>query len=87
MDYVGASPNTKILEVGCGSGFLSRLMAQSLDGACVLGMDTDPDMLDVATQLIERDGLSERIQLSSGDTYRLPFADESFDLVTSHRVL
>jgi len=87
LDYLGASSNSRILEVGCGSGFLTRLLARTLNQVEVIGLDTDVEMISLAKQLVERDGLAETITLGMGDTGRLPFADDSFDLVTSQRVL
>ena len=87
LDYLGAEPGMRILEVGSGSGFLSRLLARSLPEARLVALDTDGEMLRLARQLQEGEGLSKRIRLGYGDTFRLPFADNSFDLVTSHRLL
>lgn len=87
MDYLGARPGTHILEVGCGTGFLTRLIARTLNNVNIIGIDTDDEMLTLAEQLVARDGLSGRIVLGHGDVARLPFPDNSFDLVTSQRLL
>lgn len=87
LDYLGAQPRTHILQVGCGSGFLARLLARTLADVQVVGLDTDPDLLDMADQLREREGLTKSITLGQGDAYDLPFPDATFNLVTSHRML
>jgi ubiquinone/menaquinone biosynthesis C-methylase UbiE len=87
LDYLGAGSNSRILEVGCGSGFLARLLARSLDQVAVIGLDTDLEMLDLAEQMVRRDGLEKQITLGQGEVGRLPFLDDSFDLVTSQRLL
>lgn len=87
LNYLGAEPGTRILEVGSGSGFLSRLLAHSLPQAQLVALDTDGEMLRIARRIQEEEGLAERIRLGYGDAFELPFADNSFDLVTSHRLL
>jgi len=87
MEYVGARPGMTILEAGCGSGFLARTIARSCERTSLVGLDTDPSMLAIASEFIARDSLTGRVELVQGDTYRLPFVDNRFDLVTSHRVL
>ena len=87
LEYLGARPHTRILQVGCGSGFLARLLARSLTDVRVVGLDTDPTMLDIADQLLDRERLTGNVTLAQGDAFRLPFPDAAFDMVTSHRVL
>jgi ubiquinone/menaquinone biosynthesis C-methylase UbiE len=87
MDYLGARPGMRILDVGCGSGFLSRLLARTLEDVHVVGLEADEKLLDLAHQMVEREGLTGQVELHQGDAYHLPFSDDSFDLVTSHTVL
>ena len=87
LDYLGAVANTAILELGCGSGFLSRLLARSLTNVQVVGFDSDAASLEIARELQVQDGLGAELRFEQGDAQRLPFADSSFDLVTSHRLL
>ena len=87
LTYLGARPGTSILEVGCGSGFLTRLLARSLADVHVLGLDSDTTLLDIAMQMQAREGLEDRISWGQGDAFRLPYPDDRFDLVTSHRLL
>ena len=87
MGYLGARPGMRILDVGCGTGFLARLLARTLDDVQVVGLEADEKMLDHAHQLLAREGLTERVGLRRGDAYRLPFPDGTFDLVTSQTLL
>lgn len=87
MTYLGARPGKSIFEVGCGTGFLSRLLARTLPDVHVLGLDSDASLLEIARQMQEREGLKEDISWAQGDAFRLPFPDNCFDLVTSHRLL
>ncbi|WP_342027562.1 class I SAM-dependent methyltransferase [Haloferax larsenii] len=69
----------RILDVGCGTGEFTRVLAESSD-ARVVGLDADTDLLSVAA---DREG----IEAVAGDATRLPFADDSFDLVVCQALL
>lgn len=65
----------KVLEIGCGTGHFSAYFKEL--GAQVTGLDKATDMLQVAKA---RYG-DLNINFKEGDAYRLPFADNSFDIV------
>lgn len=65
-----------LLDVGCGTGWFTRRMAQ-LPGAQVTGLDINADWLAYAR---ECDAASNYIE---GDALALPFADSCFDGVVS----
>lgn len=68
--------NPKILDVGCGTGIVSRQMVQY--GAVVSGTDVDPEMIEVAQAKN-----TEKIEYIAAPTEKLPFEDKSFDAVTA----
>lgn len=70
----------RVLDVGCGSGRLTVALARA--GAEVTGMDTNAEGLADAERLAEKAGV--RLTLVEADMEKpLPFADASFDAVTS----
>ncbi|MDQ3823091.1 MAG: class I SAM-dependent methyltransferase [Actinomycetota bacterium] len=74
--HVGG-PGRRVLDVGCRSGALTR---SYLEGNEVVGVDVDRDALAEAAQL--------GIETVWADAQRrLPFADESFDVVVAGEVL
>lgn len=87
LGYLGAVPNSTILEVGCGSGFLSRLLARELPNVTVIGLDSDERSLAIARELQQAEQIGDHLRFAPGDAHRLPFADNTFGLVTSHRLL
>ncbi|MDX1414387.1 MAG: class I SAM-dependent methyltransferase [Candidatus Promineifilaceae bacterium] len=87
MSYLGAQDGMSILEVGCGTGFLSRLLAKNLDDVHIIGLDSDEKLLAMAGEMVARDGVGKKVSLRKGDAYELPLADNSFDLVTSQTLL
>ena len=73
------SNRKRVLDVGCGTGELTRVLAaESNDDAVVVGVDADHRLLDVA---------SEHTPCVAGDALRLPFADDSVDLVVCQALL
>lgn len=69
--------HSKILDVGCGGGFLSNELA--LHGHSVSGVDLSPESLKVAEKFDKTKSVSYQV----ADAYHLPFADESFDAITA----
>lgn len=76
-------PVERILDVGCGTGELTRLAARHYPGSRVVGVDFTAAMLRVAVQRTPRGPGSPRVGYGRGTAMRLPFADGSFDLVTN----
>jgi 2-polyprenyl-6-hydroxyphenyl methylase / 3-demethylubiquinone-9 3-methyltransferase len=66
---------SKILDIGCGAGFLAN--ALSIHGHDVSGLDSSKETLEVA-RAYDSTG---RVHYLEGDAYQLPFADETFDAV------
>lgn len=87
LDYLGARDGMRVLDAGCGTAFLARLLATHLAGVQIAGLDADTDMLQRGQELLQRAGFTDRIRLFQGDGYDIPFPDDSFDLVTSQTFL
>ena len=69
-----------ILDAGCGTGGMLSWLARYAGGGRVAGVDLSPDALDFCHERGHRD-------LARASVTALPFADSSFDLVTSFDVL
>jgi ubiquinone/menaquinone biosynthesis C-methylase UbiE len=74
----------RILEVGCGTGAISRVLAGWPGVEEVLGVDPSPPLVNKARELA-RGVANLSFQVADGRT--LPSADTSFDVVVLHRVL
>jgi len=84
-DVAAVAPEgAKALEVGCGPGRLSILLARE-HGLDVTGLDLDPAMIERARRNAERSGNGggSRPSFLVGDVSSLPFPDGSFDVVVS----
>lgn len=77
-----SAPRMKILDIGCGPGFFSVLLAGL--GHQLTAFDYSSDMLAEAGANARRWQVS--LTLQQGDAQDLPFADESFDLVVSRNL-
>lgn len=86
-EYVGVKSGMKVLDSGCGTGFLSRILAKNVSELQVVGVDFDKKLLDIGREMKAREGLGSQIELRQGDAYKLPFPDESFDMTTSQTLL
>ena len=72
----------RILDVGCGAGFFSVLLAR--EGHQVTGIDLTPDMIKNARQLAEEEKVSCEFQVM--DAENPDFPDETFDVVISRNL-
>jgi arsenite methyltransferase len=81
------SPGERVLDVGCGAG-TDTLVAAQMVGAegHVTGIDMTPEMLARARAAAEEMGATNT-EFVEGDVERLPFADQSFDVVISNGVI
>jgi len=78
-----AKAGSKILDLGCGGGFLSEEFAKA--GFAVTGLDPSPHLLEEARAHAAQGGLA--IKYVEGYGEKLPFADGSFDFVACCDVL
>ena len=72
-------PGTRLLDVATGSGNVALIAAK--ERAQVVGLDLVPELLDAAHSRALAEGLD--VEWVHGDAETLPFADASFDSVTS----
>ena len=86
-DAMGIGTGDRVLDVGCGSGALDRLLAARLPGGHITATDLNPFLLREAGSLAEEDGCGDRITFQEVNAERLPFADGTFDAAFSVTVL
>ena len=86
LRHLPVSANDRVLDVGCGSGSMSRLVARSFPQAEVVGVDLREQYLDFA-RARARDEDIDNVTFRGGDVFALPFADASFDVVWTKYLL
>ena len=74
LDAMGLEAGDVVADIGCGSGYYARRIAQRVGSAGrVFCVDIQPEMLDIMQQLAERDGVTGIVPvLSEPDDPKLP---------------
>lgn len=78
-------PGMRVLDAGCGEGVLSVMMAQK--GAVVTGCDLSKPNVDKTKLYAIANNVKDSTEFLVGDAEKLPFPDDTFDLVVSSHVL
>jgi protein-L-isoaspartate(D-aspartate) O-methyltransferase len=74
--HYGLRPGARILDIGCGKGFLLYEFSRLLPGADLVG-------LDISAYAVEHGKDEVKSRLEVGNANRLPYKDASFDFVVS----
>lgn len=85
-DLIAGLPNLNpkaILDVGCGTGYLTLNLAQKFPQGKIIGIDNAPKMIEIAQSKTKKENLF--FQLADGEG--LPFTDNHFDLVLANASL
>lgn len=82
-EFLGDIQGKKILELGCGVGYVSVLLAKN--GADVTSFDISPRSMSVVKKRAELNQVRLKPLVSSGEA--LPFKDESFDIIFGKSIL
>src|SRR5687768_5820748 len=78
-DAAGITPGMRVLDVAAGTGNASIPAAQR--GAEVTASDLTPELLEAGRRRAEAEGVE--LEWAEADAERLPFDDQSFDVVMS----
>ena len=74
------SPKT-ILDVATGTGDMAIMAYKMLKPEKIVGIDISTQMLEVGRKKIEKEGFGDKIELQSGDSETINFAENTFDAV------
>ena len=84
LSKIPFSPGTRALEIGCGTGWVTRTLARWPNVAHAFGVDPSPVFIQRARQLAA--GLPN-IEFEEADGRALAFASECFDAVVIHTTM
>jgi ubiquinone/menaquinone biosynthesis C-methylase UbiE len=79
-DRLHLQKDSRVLEVGCGSGVFSVEVARRVPDGHLELFDMQPEMLERARRKIQAAGLGKVVGYTQGDARRLGFARASFDV-------
>lgn len=71
----------KILDIATGTGDLAIAM-RKVNPEKIIGLDLSKGMLEQGRKKVEKNGLSNLIEMVLGDSENLPFEDDTFDAIT-----
>jgi ubiquinone/menaquinone biosynthesis C-methylase UbiE len=80
--------DSQVLDVGCGPATDTVSLAEYIgDKGRIIGIDTDPNMIEKANLEVKQCNITKNIQHMEGNAQALPFADGEFDRVHAERLL
>ncbi len=77
-------PNARALEIGCGTGAVTRMLAQWPNVAQAVGVDLSPALIEKAKKFSTD---NDNLQFESGDACQLDARDAAFDVAVFHTLL
>ena len=84
-DFLGDLRGRRVLEYGCGLGYVTTLLARS--GAVVSAFDLSAASIEVARRRAQLHRVADRIEFTVAPGEDLPYGDDSFDLVLGIAIL
>ncbi len=88
LDLLALKPGERVLDVGCGTGVVTRDAAQRVTpGGLAVGVDPSAEFLALARALAHEAGLDGVTDFRQGDALALPFGDGEFDAALAATVL
>ena len=82
VEMAAAEKPCAILDIATGTGDLAIQLARTMTGAHVTGVDLSEGMIAAGRRKVADAGLQDRVDLRNADALALPFADNSFDVIT-----
>jgi ubiquinone/menaquinone biosynthesis C-methylase UbiE len=88
FDEIDLQPGEQVLDVGCGSGAVTRWLAHQTNGQNpICGIDINDYLLHEAQTLAQSDGVDHVVHFAPGNAESIPFRADHFDVVISTTVL
>lgn len=83
LDWIGPSQGQRWLDVGCGNGAFTQLIAEQCEPLTFVGIDPSEAQLAYARQ----QSLLQSVDFVNADAMALPFPDDTFDLAVMPLVI
>ena len=86
IDQAHLTKASQVLEVACNMGTTMVQLGKQY-GCHVVGIDRDPKVIAKAQANIQKNGLADLLTAQQGNAFKLPFEDNSFDVVINEAML
>ncbi len=87
-EHLAVRQSARVLEVGCGTGATTRLLARRADfSGTATGVDHGATFIEEARKLAAAEGVDDRVDFRVGDAHALDFPDASFDAAFAHTLI
>ena len=81
-------PSAHVLEVGCGTGAMTRFLAHRTDfTGMAVGVDQNLAFIEAASRFAQDENVSERVDFRVGDAHSLDYSPATFDAVIAHTLI
>lgn len=85
---IDPGPLGQILEVGCGTGAMTRSLARRADfSGKAIGVDQSAHFIEAARRFAQDESVAEQVDFLVGDAHSLNFPDGTFDAVFAHTLI
>lgn len=86
--HLGVHPGMTVVDVGCGSGVYTRILASRLHGeGLAIGIDLHPALVSRAHAMTQMEGWGGLVEYRQGDVMALPLPDACADVVFCNSLL
>lgn len=86
--HLGVHPGMTVVDIGCGTGVYTRILASRLHGEGIaIGVDIHPGMIERAREQTQAEGWGALVEYRSGDATALPLPDACADVVFCNSLL
>lgn len=75
--HLGLAEDSRVLDVGCGTGYAVRRIGEQVPDGRVVGLDIAPGMIQEARRLTPSE-LADRVEFHEGTSANIPLDDDSF---------
>jgi arsenite methyltransferase len=92
LDAIAWRGDERVLDVGCGNGFVLIDVAKRLSAGTAVGIDVwKAEAGEQSAELARRnaylEGVADRVEIKSADARQMPFPSQSFDVIVSSLML
>ena len=83
LSHITVSPQSNILDVGCGGGKTVQELAMLAPDGKVYGIDYSEDMVELSKRINRKLVQKGLVEIRHGNVSSLPFEDDFFDFITA----